>query len=76
MKSITIYPKDEKQKTLLTSLLEEMNIRFESDESESNLSYDQKQSIDKALTSLERGEGQPHEIVMKESKEKYATYFQ
>ncbi|HUH51971.1 MAG TPA: hypothetical protein VLZ11_07720 [Flavobacterium sp.] len=43
MKSITIYPKDEKQKTLLTSLLEEMKVRFESAESESNLSYDQKQ---------------------------------
>jgi hypothetical protein len=29
MDSITIYPKNEKQKTLLKSLLEEMKVRFE-----------------------------------------------
>lgn len=29
MDSITIYPKSEKQKTLLKSLLEEMKVRFE-----------------------------------------------
>lgn len=29
MESITIYPKNEKQKTLLKSLLEEMKVRFE-----------------------------------------------
>ena len=29
MDSITVYPKDEKQKSLLKSLLEEMKVRFE-----------------------------------------------
>lgn len=29
MDRITIYPKNEKQKSLLTSLLEEMKVRFE-----------------------------------------------
>lgn len=29
MESITIYPKNEKQKSLLKSLLEEMKVRFE-----------------------------------------------
>lgn len=29
MDSITIYPKNERQKTLLKSLLEEMKVRFE-----------------------------------------------
>ena len=29
MESITIYPKNEKQKTLLKSLLEEMKVRFD-----------------------------------------------
>ena len=29
MNSITIYPKNERQKTLLKSLLEEMKVRFE-----------------------------------------------
>ena len=29
MESITIYPKNEKQKSLLKSLLEEMKVKFE-----------------------------------------------
>jgi uncharacterized protein YlxP (DUF503 family) len=76
MKSITIYPKNEKQRSLLTSLLEEMKVRFDIQESEENLSLEQKQGIDEALVSLENGEGQSHDSVMKETKEKYAKYFQ
>lgn len=74
MKSITIYPENEKQKSLLTSLLEEMKIRFE-EESET-LSEQQKQAIDQALLSVEKGEVISHDLVMQKTKEKYAKYFQ
>lgn len=49
MKNIAIYPKNEKQRSLLTSLLEEMKVRFDIQESEENLSHQQKQGIDEAL---------------------------
>lgn len=37
METITIYPKDEKQKSLLKSLLEEMKIRFDIAKSDDTL---------------------------------------
>ncbi len=58
MESITIYPKNEKQKSLLKSLLEEMKVRFEiaSDKEETLLNekdfYDK---IDKSISQAESG---------------------
>lgn len=37
MDSIIIYPKDKKQKTLLGSLLKEMNVRFEIEDTDETL---------------------------------------
>lgn len=58
MDSITIYPKDEKQKSLLKSLLEEMKVRFEigkSDE-ETLLSEDEFiAKIDKSILQADSG---------------------
>lgn len=58
MESITIYPKNEKQKSLLKSLLEEIKVRFEiaSDKDETLLdkqAYFDK--IDKSISQIESG---------------------
>lgn len=58
MENITIYPKNEKQKSLLKSLLEEMNVRFEivkSDNTRLN-EGDFYAKIDKSIQQAENGE--------------------
>jgi hypothetical protein len=58
MESITIYPENEKQKSLLKSLLEEMKIRFEMIKSEDNPLLSEKEyyaKIDKAINEAESG---------------------
>jgi len=57
MESITIYPKNEKQKTLLKSLLEEMKVHFEVETNdESLLSKEEFYSkIDKSIEQAEKG---------------------
>lgn len=58
MESITIYPKNEKQKTLLKSLLEEMKVRFEVEKinDETLLSQDEFYSkIDKSIQQAKEG---------------------
>lgn len=62
MESITIYPKNEKQKFLLKSLLEEMKVRFEiaTLNDESLLSKkDFFSKIDKSITEAENGNTTP-----------------
>lgn len=58
MESITIYPRNEKQKSLLKSLLEEMKVRFEiSKPDEALLSEkDFYAKIDKSIQQAENGE--------------------
>jgi hypothetical protein len=58
MESFTIYPKNEKQKSLLKSLLEEMKIRFvlESDDEDTKYSADHYFSkIDKSIEQASQG---------------------
>lgn len=58
MDSITIYPKNEKQKSLLKSLLEEMKVRFEigkSDESTVLTEDEFIAKIDKSINQAESG---------------------
>lgn len=60
MESITVYPKDEKQKSLLTSLLEEMKIRFETTQSKDETLLSEEEfyaKIDRAAKQIEDGEG-------------------
>ena len=58
MDTITIYPKDDKQKSLLKSLLEEMKVRFEIGKSneETSLSEDEFiAKIDKSILQADSG---------------------
>lgn len=58
MESITIYPKNSKQKSLLKSLLEEMKIRFEIADSNEESSLSRKDfftKIDKSISQAETG---------------------
>ncbi len=58
MEIITIYPKNEKQKSLLKSLLEEMKIRFEVAKNEDETLLSEKEfykKIDKSIIQAETG---------------------
>lgn len=58
MESITIYPKNAKQKSLLKSLLEEMKIRFEIANSKDETLLSEEDfyaKIDKSISQLESG---------------------
>ena len=57
MESITIYPKDEKQKSLLKSLLEELKVRFEFGEKDETLLSEEDfyKKIDKSIEQAESG---------------------
>ena len=57
MESITIYPKDEKQKSLLKSLLEELKVRFEIGEDDETLLSEEDfyKKIDKSIEQAESG---------------------
>lgn len=58
METITIYPQNEKQKTLLKSLLEEMKIHFEVVKSKDETLLSEKEfytKIDKSLSQAELG---------------------
>ena len=57
MESITIYPKDEKQKSLLKSLLEELKVRFEIGEKDETLLSEEDfyKKIDKSILQAEAG---------------------
>ena len=59
MDSITIFPKDEKQKSLLKSLLEEMKVRFEVGHSTDKILLTESEfyeKIDRSIAQAERGD--------------------
>ncbi len=58
MESITIYPKNAKQQSLLKSLLEEMKIRFELAPSKDETLFTEKEyftKIDKSIAQIKSG---------------------
>ncbi len=58
MESITVYPKNAKQKSLLKSLLEEMKVRFEIASLKDDKSLSEKgflAKIDKSISQAENG---------------------
>lgn len=58
MESLIIYPKNEKQKSLLKSLLEEMKVRFEVGNSDDETLLSEKEfyaKIDKSIEQAENG---------------------
>ena len=54
MDSITIYPKNEKQKSLLKSLLEEMKVRFEMGRNDQDVLLTEKEYVAKIDKSLQQ----------------------
>ncbi len=66
MESIIIYPKNEKQKSLLQSLLEEMKVRFEIDTTDSTLLSEEDfyAKIDKSVQQAESGQ---RKVITKEN---------
>ena len=57
MESITIYPKNEKQKNLLQSLLEEMKVRFKIEQEDDILMSEEEfyAKIDRSIKQAEEG---------------------
>ncbi|RDC56773.1 hypothetical protein DU508_06105 [Pedobacter chinensis] len=58
MESITIYPKNERQKSLLKSLLRELKVHFEIEENNNNTFLSEKDyyaKIDKSIAQAENG---------------------
>lgn len=59
MDSITIYPKNQKQKSLLKSLLEEIKVHFEMGRNDEQVVFSEKDyvaKIDKSLNQIALGE--------------------
>lgn len=70
MDSITIFPKNEKQKFLLKSLLEEMKVRFEVGDFSAKTLLNEKEYFDKIDKSIEQAEnGYTKSISKQEQKE-------
>ncbi len=67
MESITIYPKNEKQKSLLTSLLEELEIHFETDKEDDNSLLTAKEFYAKIDRSIKQAESGKTKIISKEN---------
>ena len=67
MESITIYPKNEKQRSLLTSLLEELKIHFETDLEDANSLLTAKEFYAKIDRSKKQAEVGKTKIVSKEN---------
>ena len=55
MESIIIYPENKKQLSLLKSLLEEMKVRFKTEEDVVELENWQKTLVDKGLQDIKEG---------------------
>ncbi|KQT18109.1 hypothetical protein ASG31_05075 [Chryseobacterium sp. Leaf404] len=56
MESIIVYPKDEKQKSLLKSLLEELKVRFEIGEDDTTMTEEEFYTkIDKSIQQSNEG---------------------
>ena len=70
MERITIYPKNEKQKSLLKSLLEEMKVRFEVGTSNENALLTENEFIAKIDKSIREAEsGKTKKLIQNEQKQ-------
>jgi hypothetical protein len=70
MDSITIYPKNEKQQSLLKSLLEEMKVRFEVGKSDEKTLLTENEFISKIDKSIKQAEsGKTKKIAQNEQKQ-------
>lgn len=71
MDSITIYPKNEKQKSLLKSLLEEMKVRFEIGESDEPTLLSESEFIAKIDKSIKQAESGKTKKLTKEQQKQF-----
>jgi len=74
MEPITMYPKNEKQKSLLKSLLKEMKVRFVAGKSKDSASMTEDEfyaKIDKSIAQAEQGQAR---IISKEEQKKYLGF--
>jgi hypothetical protein len=70
MESITIYPENEKQKSLLKNLLEEMKIRFEIGKSNDETLLSEEEFINKIDKSIKQADaGKTKKLSNKDQKE-------
>ena len=71
MESTTIYPKNEKQKSLLKSLLEEMKVRFELAKIENDPLLSENQFYAKIDKSIKQSESGKHKTLSKENQKEF-----
>ncbi|WP_281227434.1 DUF2683 family protein [Flavobacterium aquiphilum] len=71
MDNIIIYPKNEKQKSLLKSLLEEMKVRFEIEKSDEDTLLGESEFISKIDKSIEQAESGKTRTLTKEQQKKF-----
>ena len=71
MESITIYPKNEKQKSLLKSLLEELKVRFEIGEKKDETLLSEKEFYTKIDQSIKQAEAGKTKILTKEKQKDF-----
>ena len=71
MESITIYPKNEKQKSLLKSLLEEMKVRFELSSTKDETLLSEKEFFDKIDKSISQAESGKTKTLLKDKQKEF-----
>jgi len=71
MESITVYPKNEKQKSLLKSLLEEMKVRFEIATSKDETILSEKDFFAKIDESISQAENGKTKILSKDKQKEF-----
>ena len=71
MESITIYPKNEKQKSLLKSLLEEMKVRFEIGRADESTLLTEDEFIAKIDKSIHQAESGKTKKLSKDEQKKF-----
>ncbi|WP_036692429.1 DUF2683 family protein [Pedobacter glucosidilyticus] len=71
MDSITIYPKNDKQKSLLQSLLEEMKVRFEIVKSDDEALFSKDEYFAKIDNSIKQADSGKVKRLSKEEQKKF-----
>lgn len=71
MESITVYPKNDKQKSLLKSLLEEMKVRFEIADSIDKTSLNEKDFLAKIEESVSQAKNGKTKLLPKNKQKEF-----
>jgi hypothetical protein len=71
METITIYPKNDKQKSLLKSLLEEMKVQFKLDKIDDETKLTEKEFYQKIDKSIEQAESKKTKKLAKNKQKEF-----